>query len=193
MKRAIVLVAGIVAVLFWIKKAGASQVDSGGADSGNLFYMSLGKTMSGDSQTLSNAGLQALKKREGFSGVKYPDPPNSGKFSVGYGHQIQAGESYDTIDEATASLLLAQDVQSAENTVNGNVSATLTQNQFDALVSFVYNIGAGAFLRGSVPQKLNNGDIAGATLTMRQYINSGGTYSGVLVSRRDSEVNQFYA
>ena len=192
MKRAIVLVAGIAAVLFWMKKAGASQVDSGGADSGNLFYMSMGKVM-GTAQTLSTNGLQRIKTREGFSAVKYPDPPNSGKFSVGYGHQIQSGESYDTIDEGTASMLLLQDIQTAENTVNGNVSAELTQSQFDALVSFVYNIGSGAFVNGSVPEKLNNGNFQGATDTMQLYTNSGGQRSSALITRRNSEVAQFYA
>jgi lysozyme len=190
MKRAIVALLGLLTFFWIVKKAGASQVDSGGADSGGLFYVSLGKIV--DRQKLSNTGLQRLKNREGFSAMRYPDPPNSGKFSIGYGHQLQAGENYTTIDESTAALLLLQDVSTAESAVNNNVSVSLTQYQFDALVSFVYNIGSGAFVAGTVPEKLNNGDFSSATATMKLYTNSGGVRSSVLVARRNEEVAQFY-
>jgi lysozyme len=92
-----------------------------------------------------------------------------------------------------AEQLLAADVQDAEDAVNSNVSATLTQTQFDALVSFVYNVGAGAFSRGSVPEKLNAGNFDAALATMRLYYKSNGVISASLVARRADEIGQFLA
>jgi lysozyme len=193
MKNISLLIAFGLAIYFLlVRKAGATYADSGGADIGNPLYFSLGKIMT-DGQTLSYDGLQKLKRREAFSSVPYNDPPGSNNWSIGYGHQIKASESFTQVDSFMAEQLLAADVQDAEDAVNSNVSATLTQVQFDALVSFVYNVGGGAFARGSIPEKLNAGNFDAALATMRLYIKAGGTVSASLISRRADEIGQFLA
>ena len=161
-------------------------------DVGNPLYFSLGKTMTGNAQTLSQDGLQRLMAREGFSATPYPDPPGQNKlFSIWYGHQIKPG---DDLSLMTPEDTLRADTQIAADAVNANVSATLTQNQFDALVSFVYNVGVSAFKHGTVPQKLNAGDFKAATDTMLRYVHdSTGAVNQSLAARRATEVAQFYA
>jgi lysozyme len=149
-------------------------------------------------QTITDAGVNMIAQFEGFSEKAYNDPPGSDKWSIGFGHQIQPGEPYMnqtiTVDQGRA--LLAQDTVNAQNTVRSVITTVLTPAQFDALTSFVYNVGAGAFKSGTVPAKINAGDFAGAAATMRQY-NKVRNPSGVLVandtltSRRNAEASAF--
>jgi lysozyme len=191
MKNISLLIAIGVAVYFLvIRKAGATMADSNGVDIGNPLYFSLGKIMA-EPQTISQDGLNRLMLRESFSPTPYPDPPGSGKFSIGFGHQIQPGESFVSITRDQASELLAGDIVDVENAINENVSATLSQTQFDALCSFVYNVGTGAFKRGSIPEKLNAGLYNSALETMKLYVNANHAPNANLISRRSDEVNQF--
>jgi lysozyme len=112
---------------------------------------------------ISSKGLELIKKYEGFSSKKYLCP--AGKATIGYGHVIQNGETYTMLTEKEALALLDQDADIAENTVNTLVKAPLNQNQFDALVSLVYNWGSGSFLRSQLLQKINNNDYIGLSAT----------------------------
>lgn len=149
-------------------------------------------------QTITTAGVNMIAQFEGFSEKAYNDPPGSDTWSIGFGHQIQPGEPYmtQTITVEQGRTLLAQDTKNAQNTVRGAITAPLTPSQFDALTSFVYNVGAGAFKSGTVPAKINSGDLAGAAATMRQY-NKVRNPQGVLVandtltSRRNAEASAF--
>jgi lysozyme len=136
----------------------------------------------------SQAGLDALRAREGFSSIPYADA--SGQ-SIGYGHFIKPGESFDEIDEATGAALLAQDVKTAEDAVNSLVKVDLSQAQFDALVSFVYNIGIGNFRGSTLLKKLNDGDYAGAAAQFDVWNRSQGSILQALADRRASEQAQF--
>jgi lysozyme len=143
-------------------------------------------------KTLSSAGLAMLTGLEGFSAMPYNDPPGSTKWSVGYGHQIQPGEDFSagvTADQASS--LLAADTAHAQSVVSNAITAPLDQSQFDALTSFVYNIGSGAFLRGTIPAKINAGDLSAAADTIRQYIHAGGAVSPALIARRQLEAAAF--
>ena len=134
-------------------------------------------------QTITDAGLNLIAQFEGFSATAYNDPPGSDKWSIGFGHQIQPGEDHymtDTLTVDQGRALLALDTSNAQTVVRGAISWPLTPAQFDALTSFVYNIGAGAFKAGTVPAKINAGDLAGAAATMRQY-NKVHDASGALV------------
>ncbi len=150
--------------------------------------MSLGASM-----RTSDAGIAAIADREGFSPLPYRDARG---WSVGYGHFIKPGEDYsDGVSEDLARQLLADDVSTAENAVNAHVTVSLTQGQYDALVSFAYNVGATAFARSTLVRLLNAGDYAGAERQFARWVYSvqGGVrqVTPALVARRESEAAQF--
>lgn len=128
---------------------------------------------------------------EGFSPTPYNDPPGSNLYSIGYGHQIQPGESFTDITEEEGRALLDRDMAAARAAVAESITVPLSSDQQAALVSFVYNIGASAFERGTVPAKLNAGDFQAAADTMRQYNKAGGRVNQALVKRRDIEAAAF--
>lgn len=135
---------------------------------------------------LSESGLQAIARREGFAAYSYPDA--NGR-SIGYGHFILPTESFnEPIDNALALRLLHSDSQIAADAVRAYVSVPLTQNQFDALVSFVYNIGVGAFKKSTLLSRLNSGDYAGAASAFDMWHTPS-----IVIARRDGEKAQFLA
>jgi lysozyme len=93
----------------------------------------------------SEQGLTLIKNFEGFSAKPYICP--AGKSTIGYGHVIAAGEQFPggEIDLNMEEILLKQDVIQREQAINCLIQVTLLQYQFDALISFVYNIGIQAF------------------------------------------------
>lgn len=138
---------------------------------------------------ISSKGLELIKKYEGFSSKKYLCP--AGKATIGYGHVIQNGETYTMLTEKEALTLLDQDADIAENTVNNLVKVPLNQNQFDALVSLVYNWGSGNFLRSLGLKKLNNKDCKGAVTEFSKINQANGKVLRGLVNRRLAEANLF--
>lgn len=140
--------------------------------------------------SMSAGGLQMLQGFEGFSATPYADHKG---YSIGFGHLIQPGEDLTYVTQEQATALLAQDVASAQQTVQGAVTVPLTQNQFDALVSFVYNVGAGAFRASTLLRLLNAGDYAGAAAQFPRWINASGSPSPALVARRGDEQRLFEA
>jgi lysozyme len=87
---------------------------------------------------ISDSGIRFIKDREGLGLRAYLD--TAGVWTIGYGH-TRGVKKGDVIDEAQATLFLIQDLRTAEDRVNNLVQVPLTQNQFDALVSFEYNLG----------------------------------------------------
>jgi GH24 family phage-related lysozyme (muramidase) len=132
----------------------------------------------------SDAALQMIASMEGFSATPYADHKG---YSIGYGHLIKPGESFTLIDEAQALDLMRSDVGIAERAVSAAVSASLTQQQFDALVSLAYNIGAGPFKSSTLVRLLNEGDYAGAAAQFQRWNIAGGEVNGALVRRRITE------
>ena len=109
----------------------------------------------------SDAGLALIKRSEGFVGHIYKD--QAGLDTIGYGHLLTAedkasGRFLGGLDEAGATDLLRRDVGSAESAVNSLVSVNLSQNQFDALVDFVFNLGRGALAISTLLRLLNEGE-----------------------------------
>lgn len=105
---------------------------------------------------------------EGFSPKVYND--SAGVPTIGYGHALKKGESYPHgISEAEGERLLRQDLKEAEDAVNDHVKAYLSQGQFDALVSFTYNVGSGTFSKSGLLQYLNHGDYVEALRRLRMY------------------------
>lgn len=98
----------------------------------------------------SNKGIELIKRFEGLRLKAYKDA--AGTWTIGYGH-TGGVKSGDVVTEQEASELLAHDLKTAEDVVNEQ-NLSLTQNQFDALVSFVYNVGAGNFRSSTLLKKM---------------------------------------
>lgn len=120
---------------------------------------------------ISDNGIKLLKQLEGCvkqgdKHIIYDDkngkPVNLNNplprgATIGYGHLIKNGEHFENgIDEKQATELLYTDVIMAEQAVQNNIIAPLTQNQYDALVLFAYNIGAKNFANSTVVKYVNN-------------------------------------
>lgn len=140
---------------------------------------------------LSAIGLDAIKQHEGFRADVYDD--GAGFLTIGYGHKLTPDEIgvLTTVSFAKASELLRRDVAAAELAVNDAVKVDLAQGEFDALVSLVFNIGAGAFRRSRLLRKLNAGDRAGAEREFSKWIFAGGRKLAGLVNRRAAEAAMF--
>lgn len=138
-----------------------------------------------DGRRISVSGLDHIKRFEGLRLNVYKDV--AGYPTIGYGHLIKPGERYRSITEEQAEALLRDDVRFAENAVNRAVEVPLTQSQFDALVSFVYNVGAGAFNNSTLLRKLNAEDYNGATAELERWNKAGGIVISGLTNRREAE------
>ena len=138
--------------------------------------------------SLSQSGLNLIKSHEGLRTTAYKDPV--GVWTIGYGHTGTAKPG-QKITEAQAEQLLRQDVGWAEAAVRKNVKVPLTQGQFDALVSFTFNLGAGALSRSTLLKKLNAGDYAGAQAEFGKFVHAGGRVLPGLVRRRNEEAQMF--
>lgn len=143
---------------------------------------------------ISAEGIEFMKSWEkGPGGVVAPalmpyddngDLPG-GKMTIGWGHLIKTGEDFSAgITAAQADSMYLADLQDAVNDVNNSVHVSLTQNQFDALVSYSYNIG-GLRKSPNCIVKLNNGDYAGAASEMDIVTAGGQTYPGLVTRRAD--------
>jgi lysozyme len=141
---------------------------------------------------LSSNGLDFIKKFESLSLPVYLD--QGGLPTIGYGHLLKPGENFKTIDLATADELLRDDTQIAVNVINVLVSAVLNQNQFDALVSFCFNIGVNAFKNSTMLTLLTPDNapcfISAANQFMR-WIYVDGEVSQGLSNRREQEKSLF--
>lgn len=137
---------------------------------------------------ISNNGINLIKKFEGLELKAYKD--SVGILTIGYGHThgVKAG---DVITGQQADTFLREDVQVAELAVTTNVKVKLTQGQFDALVSFIFNLGAGNFVKSTLLKKLNTGDYAGAADEFGKWVNAGGKPLPGLVKRRAAEKEMF--
>lgn len=149
---------------------------------------------------ISLAGLAAIKREEALSLVRYDDATGKalakgqavkGYATIGYGHKLGALENYWTITQAEADRLLVSDLSDAEAAVNRLVKVPLTQNQYDALVSFVFNVGGGAFSRSTLLRLLNAKDYAGAAKQFPAWRKSAGVVLQGLVKRRANEMALF--
>lgn len=134
---------------------------------------------------ISIEGLALIKKWEGFRAEAYLCP--AGVWTIGYGH-TRGVRPEDKITEVKATEYLLTDVNEAETIVNTAVTAPITQNQFDALVSLVYNIGSSNFATSTI-LKLINGNCYDIKKHEHYFCiwNKGGgrTLQGLLNRRRD--------
>lgn len=133
---------------------------------------------------ISGAGLDLIKRFEGLRLTAYPD--SAGVWTIGWGHTkgVHKGQQ---ITEVGAVKLLRDDLAWAEEAVTDAVKVPLNQNQFDALVSFTFNVGEGALKKSTLLKLLNSGNYTAAANQLDLWINAGGKPLAGLKTRRDAE------
>ena len=138
---------------------------------------------------INQAGIDLIKKSEGCRLVVYKDIV--GKPTVGYGHMSERMVVGSKITQEDADKLLEQDLIAAESAVTNNVKAPLSENQFAALVSFVFNLGAGALIKSTLLVKLNSKDYLSCAEEFQKWNHAGGAVVEDLTRRRLAEAELF--
>ena len=163
---------------------------------------SLGQSLSNErtqSWSISRDGISLIKRLEGFRANLYND--QAGHCTIGYGTLVHRGNCngaaseqpyLNGITDAQAENLLMEKVHEFQRTVNDSVNVELNQNQYDSLVSFVYNIGSGAFRGSTLLRELNQGNYSRVPTEMRKWvkvrINGQLQDSQGLINRRIAEI-----
>lgn len=149
---------------------------------------------------MSENGKRLLSQWEGFELKLYKD--SAGLDTIGVGHLITVGETISgniTINDIAVAYkkgltkqqvfdLLAQDLRRFEQAINDNVTEVLNQNQFDALVSFSFNVGVRAFTNSTLLKVLNNRQYDEVPHQLKRWNRSGGRIVQGLVNRRNNEI-----
>lgn len=136
----------------------------------------------------SNDGLTLTEQFEGCKQKAYQD--QKGVWTIGYGHTKGVTPSM-TCTKEQAEWWLRQDVEEAEEAVIELVKVQLRQNQFDALVDFVFNLGRGNFSGSTLLKKINASDFKGASSEFEKWNRAGGIVRSGLTRRRFAERDLF--
>lgn len=155
-------------ILVFVKKTGGKDPDS-----------------STTAMKTGQAGLDLIKSFEGLRLSAYKAVPTEKYYTIGYGHYSADVKQDQTITTAQADAFLRQDLATAEKSVNG-LNRALTQNQFDALVSFAFNCGA-----GSLNALCKNRTLPQIADAMLLYNKAGGNALAGLTRRREAERKLF--
>ncbi len=135
----------------------------------------------------SEACIEHLMRWERFRPMAYKPTPHD-VWTIGFGHTNNVMEG-NTCTVTEAIVWLHSDIRSAEEAINDNVRVILKQNEFDALVSLVFNIGIGAFEESTLLRKLNdNQDISAE---WGRWTHQNGKVLAGLVNRRTAEWSMF--
>ncbi len=160
---------------------------------------------------ISDKGINLLKQLEGTvkqnskhiiyddqtGKAANPNAPLPRGATIGYGHLIKPGEDFTGgITERVATELLRTDIAAAQHAVQNNITVPLTQNQYDALVIFAYNIGTKNFANSTVVKYINNPNFHSSIYpnlesAWRAWNKSGGRAMAGLNRRRDRELRLF--
>lgn len=139
------------------------------------------------------ASINAVKLIEQSEGLKLkPYLCPAGVPTIGYGSTLYENGMHvklsdpEITKERAAAIVLHQ-LENYENAVNRYVKVQLNQNQFDALVDFAYNAGAGNLQTSTLLKKLNKGDYVGAAKEFDKWVYGGGKKLNGLVIRRTKE------
>jgi len=135
---------------------------------------------------MSEAGLELLKRSEGFRSHTYLDA--AGLPTIGFGHQLVHPECFPAgISETQAAKILANDLNDAEQAVTRLVKVALTQGQFDALVDFCFNIGSVKLAASTLLKDLNAGEYPAAGEQLLRWDHVGLQEVAGLKARREAE------
>ena len=164
-------------------------------------------------------GIERLALWEGnrkFNGMHYPyddydgqmkqlDESVRGYLTLGYGHLLRDEERnaqfvvldddyvnfWQGLTESQAQVLLHKDLRRFELAVNRHVDICITDYQYEALVSFSFNVGVGAFTDSTLLRILNEGDFDGVPAQFRRWNKSGGQVVQGLINRREHEIQHW--
>lgn len=152
---------------------------------------------------MSDNGRKLLQEWEGTERKVYLD--SAGLQTIGCGHLLTKDEltsgkililgmpvKYrEGLNDLQIDQLLTQDLSASENAVNTGVDVELNQNQFDALCSFVFNVGRQAFYSSTLRKLLNSGSYDEVAGQLRRWNKSGGNVVSGLANRRENEIELF--
>ena len=141
---------------------------------------------------ITEEGLDLIKRFEGFRPTVYTCP--AGWPTIGYGHVVRNNERERFsagINERAAEELLRRDVEAAEKAVLRLIHVPLSDGQFSALVSFAFNLGAGALQRSTLRRRVNREEYDAASAEFRRWVWAGGRKLKGLISRRAAEAALF--
>tara|TARA_X000001388_G_C2225841_1_gene121090 strand:+ start:819 stop:1244 length:426 start_codon:yes stop_codon:yes gene_type:complete len=133
-------------------------------------------------------GINLIKHFEGCELEAYKCP--AGVWTIGYGH-IKGVQQGDVITEQQADDMLVEELEEYENYIHNLVNCPLNQNQFDALVSWVYNLGSSNLQASTLLKVLNAGDYAGVPAQILRWNKAGGKVLEGLTRRRQAEADLF--
>ena len=137
-------------------------------------------------RTITQRGIALIQRFEGFRSTVYTCP--AGYPTIGYGHVVKDSENFsEGINETQAEALLRQDTATAERAVLRLINVPLTDGQFDALVSFTYNLGGGALQRSTLRRKINREEHAEVPAQLMRWVWAGGRKLKGLMRRRQAE------
>lgn len=133
-------------------------------------------------------GIELIKRFEGFEPRIYLDA--AGYPTIGFGHLVREYEHeafQNGISEAAGEDLLINDIIAAERAVLRLIKVPLTDGQFDALVSFTFNLGSGALQRSTLRRKVNREEHADVPAEFMKWVWAGGKKLKGLIRRRSAE------
>ena len=154
--------------------------------------------MSQNSKTIrkiSRVGIILIKHYEqgprgGFASIPYRC--SAGFLTIGWGHEILHGEKFDNpIDEEEAEIILSRDLVIAQRSVCNLIRVPLEDWQYDALVSFTFNLGGGRLQISTLRAVINRGEHMAAPEQFRRWVYGGGRILKGLVIRRNQEANLY--
>jgi lysozyme len=136
----------------------------------------------------SKTGLALTESFEGCRLTAYQD--QVGRWTIGYGHTAGVKEG-DVITHDQAEAYLVADIAWAVAFVNHVVYAPINQNEFDALVDFVFNLGSGSLQHSSLLALVNRGNYELAANEFEKWDHAGGVVVAGLLRRRQAEEAEF--
>lgn len=137
---------------------------------------------------VSGTGKLFIKKQEGYRAEVYRDGEHNRAGGWGHATVLPIGSKWPKKYWETC---FKRDIQAVENCLRHNVKVALTQGQVDALASFVFNIGCGAFQRSTLLARLNQGDYTAAAAEFSRWSHRDNKLNLVLAARRAAEVELF--
>ena len=137
---------------------------------------------------ISKNGINLIKFFEGLKLDSYKCPADV--WTIGIGH-TKGVKPFMRINEAQAYMYFNEDVQWCYDAIKSYVKVPLNQNQFDALVSFIFNLGTGNFSKSTLLKLLNQGNYNGAAEEFLKWTLAGGRSLPGLVNRRNAERRLF--